>query len=184
MVTLPCDENTIILSSPQRFFLDKNMENPTSFMVTQNDTTSYNYGKRGIVKVTLVECANNNVTDRIDLGICDYIDNDMVKTDNADNVFVSKSVIKYDTKVIKSGGDSQKFIGKFFDDNGIEVVDILPKWEIICDFIDALTIEESENQIVIGIDNDHYVDEEFKLILSDDNGDYSSTLIVRIESLL
>lgn len=184
MITLPCDENTVILSSPQRFFLDKNKENPTSFMVTQNDNTSYNYGKKGIVKITLLECANNSATDRIDLGICDYIDKETVKTDNSDDVFVSKSVISYDTKTIKSGGDSQKFIGKFFDDNGTEVADVLPKWEIICDFKDALMIEESGNQIVIGIDNDYYVDEEFKLILSDGNGDYSSTLIIRIESLL
>ena len=29
MITLPCDENTVVLSSPQRFFLDKNVVNPT-----------------------------------------------------------------------------------------------------------------------------------------------------------
>ena len=184
MITLPCDENTICLGSPQRFFLDKNMENPTSFIVTQNDNTSYNYGKKGIVKITLLECANNSATDRIDLGICDYIDKEMVKTDNSEDVFVSKSVISYDTKIIKSGGDSQRFVGKFFDDDGIEVVDILPKWEIVCDFKDELIIDKSGNQIVIGIDDDSYVDEEFKLILSDANGDYSSALIIRIESLL
>lgn len=184
MITLPCDENTVVLSSPQRFFLDKNPINPTSFVVTQNDTTSYNYGKKGLVKVTLYECATNSVTDRIDLGICDYIDKNDIKTDNADNVFVSKSVISYNTTIIKSGGDSQIFIGKFFDNNGKEVADIIPKWEIICDFKDALEVKESENQISIGIDNDDYVDEEFKLILSDNNGDYSSTLIVQVESLL
>lgn len=184
MITLPCDENTVVLSSPQRFFLDKNPDNPTSFIVTQNDTTSYNYGKKGLVKVTLYECATNSATDRIDLGICDYIDKNDIKTDNANNVFVSKSVISYNTTVIKSGGDSQLFIGKFFDNNGKEVADIIPKWEIICGFKDALEIKESENQISIGIDNDDYIDEEFKLVLSDSNGNYSSTLIIQVESLL
>ena len=154
MITLPCDENTVILSSPQRFFLDKNTVNPTSFIVTQNDTTSYNYGKKGLVKVTLYECATNNASDRIDLGICDYIDKETVKTNNANDVFVSKSVISYDTLVIKSGGDSQVFIGKFFDNNGNEVTDIIPKWNIICDFKDVLEIDKSGNQISIGIDND------------------------------
>ena len=95
-----------------------------------------------------------------------------------------KVVISYSTKIIKSGGDSQKFIGKFFDGDGNEIADILPKWEIVCDFKDILEIEESDNQIIIGIDDDCYVDEEFKLILSDGNGDYSSALIIRIESLL
>lgn len=183
-ITLPCDENTVSLSSPQRFFLDKNTKNPTSFIVTQNDTTSYNYGKKGIVKVTLMECASNSKTDRIDLGICDYFDKDMIKTDNSDNVFVSKSVISYDVTTIKSGGDFQTFTGKFFDDNGNEITTIAPKWTIVCGFANALEIEESGNQIKIGIDNDYYVDEEFKLILSDSHGDYSSSLIVRIESLL
>ena len=184
MITLPCDENTVVLNSPQRFFLDKNLINPTSFIVTQNDTTSYNYGKKGLVKVTLMECASNNDTDRIDLGICDYIDKDEIKTDNANNVFISKSVISYNTSIIKSGGDSQVFTGKFFDNNGNEIAEIIPKWEIICDFKDALEIIESGNEIIIGIDNDDYVDDRFRLILSDDNGNYSSALIVKIESLL
>ena len=184
MITLPCDENTVTLSSPQRFFLDKNTVNPTSFIVTQNDTTSYNYGKKGLVRVTLYECANNNATDRIDLGICDYIDVNDIKTDNANNSFVSKSVISYDTTVIKSGGDAQIFIGNFFDNNGREVTGIFPKWDVICDFKDKLEIEESNNQISIGIDNDDYVDESFRLVLSDNDNNYSSSLIIKIESLL
>lgn len=184
MITLPCDENTVILSSPQRFFLDKNTENPTSFIVTQNDTTSYNYGKKGLVKVTLFECASNNDTDRFDLGICDYIDKNDIKTDNANNVFVSKSVISYNTTTIKSGGDAQVFTGKFFDNNGNEITNIIPKWEIIYDFKNYLEIIESGNQITIGIDNDDRIDEEFKLVLSDNNGNYSSSLIIQIESLL
>lgn len=184
MITLPSDENTISLRTPQRFFLDKNMDNPTVFIVTQNDTTSFNYGDKGLVKVTLYEDVFNSSTDRLDLGVCDYIDKDKIKTDNSDDVFISKSVISYNTAIIKSGGNSQIFVGKFFDNEGNEVVDIIPKWEIICDFKNALEVEEFNNQIKIGIDNDDYVDEEFKLILSDDNGDYSSTLIIKIESLL
>ena len=184
MITVPCDKNTVILSSPQRFFLDKNTENPTSFIVTQNDTTSHNYGKKGLVKVTVMECASNNATDRIDLGICDYIDKELVKTDNSNNVFISKSVISYNTTVIKSGGDLQLFTGKFFDNNGKEVINIIPKWNVVCDFKNALEIYESDNGISIGIDNDNFIDEEFKLILSDVDGNYSSSLIIRIESLL
>lgn len=184
MITLPCDENTVILSSPQRFFLDKNKINPTSFIVTQNDTTSYNIGKKGIVKVTLYECEKNNEKDRIDLGICDYIDKNSLLTDNSDDVLINKSVIKYTTNVIKSGGDKQIFIGKFYDNNGNEVKNISVKWDIICDFKNNLEVNQSDNQIQIGIDDDNYVDEEFKLILSDNDGNYNSSLIIRIESLL
>lgn len=188
MLTLPCDENTIELSSPQRFYLDKATINPTSFIVTQNDTTSYNYGKKGIVRVTVYESQNNSATDRPDLGLCDYIDI------NANNIIedicccrASKAVIEHSTAIIKSGGDLQKFTGKFYDENDNEVTDIVPHWTIICDFSDRLIIEEIDNSLSIGIDDDEFIDEEFKLILSDGNDKsniLSSTLVIKIESLL
>lgn len=184
MLTLPCDENTVVLNTPQRFYLDKNKNNPTSYIVTQNDTTSYNYGKKGLVKVTVMEYPNNHDTDRIDLGICDFIDEKDLQIDNSSNCYISKSVISHDTCSIKSGGNSQVFIGKFYDDLENEIMDIIPKWNIICDFVDELEVNESNNQISIGIDNDNYIDEEFKLVLSDEDGKYSSSLIITIDSLL
>ena len=184
IITLPCDENTVVLSNPQRFFLDKNSISPTSFIVTQNDSTSYNYGKKGLVKLTVTEYAKDNKTDRIDLGICDYIEKDNAEIDDSNNDIFSKSIISYTTTIIKSGGDSQIFTGKFYDDKGLEITNVDLKWEIICDFKNQLEIEEFDNQIKIGIDNDDYIDEEFKLVLSDINGHYSSTLIIQIQSLL
>lgn len=184
MITLPCDENTVILSSPKRFILDKNKENPTVFVVTQNDTTSYSYGKKGLVKITLFEHVLNPETDRIDLGICDYIDFRDNKKDNSTPVSVAKSIISYDTTIIKSGGDSQIFVGSFYDEVGVKVNKVIPKWDIICDFYDQLIIETTDNQIKIGIDNDNYIDERFKLVLSDSDGNYRSDLIIKVESLL
>lgn len=184
MVTLPCDENTVVLSTPQRFYLDKNKDNPTSYIVTQNDTTSYNYGKKGLVKVTLYEYPNNSATDRPDLGICDYINTD---ADEACCCKVSKAVIDCDTRVIKSGGDSQVFIGRFFDDKGNEITDIVPHWDIICNFADKLQRKEFDNCISIGIDDDLYIDEEFKLICSEGNDESMvspATLIIKVKSLL
>ena len=188
MLTLPCDENTVELSSPQRFYLDKATTNPTTFIVTQNDTTSYNYGKKGIVKVTVYEYPNNVATDRPDLGICDYIDlNVSCSIEDVCCCKVSKAIIEYDTTVIKSGGDSQVFIGKFYDKNGNEVEGIVPHWTIVPDFSNVLQIKEISNSLSIGIDNDSYIDEEFKLICSDGNSEseiLSDALIIKIESLL
>ena len=192
MITLPCDENTVELSTPQRFYLDKATTNPTSFIVTQNDTTSYNYGKKGLVKVTVFEYPNNSDTDRPDLGICDYIDMS-AGSENAGTTVketccrVSKAVIEYNTTIIKSGGDSQVFIGKFYDDKGNEVTNMIPHWTIVCDFSDKLQVKEFDNCLSIGIDDDSYIDEEFKLVCSDGNDEssiLSSTLLIKIESLL
>jgi hypothetical protein len=185
MLTLPSDENTVALNTPQRFYLDKNTDNPTSFIVTQNDTTSHNYGKKGLVKLTVYEYPNNTETDRPDLGICDYIDVNIEK--DICCCKASKAVIEHQTTVIKSGGDSQMFIGKFYDKNGCEVTDVVPHWTIICDFANKLQTKEFDNCLSIGIDDDSYIDEEFKLICSDENNEsdtLSDTLIIKIESLL
>lgn len=192
MLTLPCDENTVELSTPQRFYLDKAKNNPTTFIVTQNDTTSHNYGKKGLVKLTVFEHASNPETDKPDLGICDYIDM-TVGSKNAgttvkeDCFRALKAVIEYDTNVIKSGGDSKTFIGKFYDDMGNEVTNIVPYWDIVCDFSDKLMEERFDGGISIGIDDDDYIGEEFKIILSDSNNESDilpSTLLVKVESLL
>lgn len=180
MITLPADENTVALSSPQRFFLDKNKENPTSFIVTQNDNTSYNYGK-GLVKLTVYECASNKDTDRIDIGICDYFEINNEST--AENENIVNAVIKYETNIIKSGGDAKRFIAKFYDKDNNELFDVVPVWNIICDFKNELEVIQSDNDILISIDNDKYIDEEFKLILSDKNNLYLSSIIIKIDSL-
>lgn len=192
MLTLPCDENTVELSTPQRFYLDKATVNPTTFIVTQNDTTSYNYGKKGLVKVTVYEHPNNFETDRPDLGICDYIDMRAGSKDAGATVKetccrASKAVIEYDTNVIKSGGDSQVFVGKFYDDMGNEVADLSAHWTVVCDFSDKLIVKETDDGLSIGIDDDDYIDEEFKIICSDGNKEsdiISTELIVKVESLL
>lgn len=192
MLTLPCDENTVELSTPQRFYLDKAINNPTSFIVTQNDTTSYNYGKKGLVKVTVYAHPANPETDRPDLGICDYIDMSAGSKEAGTTIEkyyckASKSVIEYNTTVIKSGGDSQVFVGKFYDDMENEITGIVPHWTVVCDFSDKLIWEEFGNSVSIGIDDDDYIDREFKIICSDENSESKitpSTLLVKIESLL
>lgn len=184
MITLPSDENTVELCSPQRFYLDKSINNPTSFIVTQNDTTSHNYGKKGLVKLTVYEYPNNPDTDRPDLGICDYIDLDSLNTECCCKK--PKAIINYNTSIIKSGGDSQTFVGKFYDKYEKEVEDVVPHWTIICDFSDKLQVKEFDNCISIGIDDDSYIDEEFKIICSymDNEEVVSDTLIIKVESLL
>lgn len=184
MATLPYDENTIAIKSPQRFFLDRDTETPTSFIVTQNDNTSMFFGKKGLIKITMLECERNNDTDRPDLGICDYFEKDELKTNNDDKKKVVKSVISYKTTTIKSGGSKQKFVGTFVDKNGEEIDGVSTNWEIICDFADSLIVNEEGNSLTISVDDDSLIDEEFKLVLSDESGNYKSSIIIQIGSLL
>lgn len=204
MITLPSDENTIELCSPQRFYLDKATNNPSTYIVTQNDTTSHNYGKKGLVKLTVFAHPSNPETDNPKLGICDYIDMSAGSTHagttvekcpvNEQSCRISRAVIEYDTNIIKSGGDSKVFIGKFYDDKGKEIKGVVPSWTIVSDFDDndafreKLQLKEfNDNCLSIGIDDDLYIDEDFKLVCSsedDNSGIISSTLVIEIESLL
>lgn len=76
------------------------------------------------------------------------------------------------------------FVGKFYDNQKNEITNVKCKWEIVCDFLDALIIKERGNNISISIDNDNYIDEDFKLILSDMNGNNQSSIVISVESLL
>lgn len=190
ILMLPYDENTVVLKTPQRFFLDKNYDVPTVFVVTQNDTTSYNFGKKGIVRLTVMEDAYNVDKDRIDLGICDYREPSNGIIDTADTSIAPlsstlyKSTISFNTDVLKSGGSPQVFTAKFLDENGNELVDISPSWKIVSDFNDSLQVVEHDNSIEISIDDDSCIDEEFKIVLSDLEGNAPSSLIVKVRSLL
>lgn len=193
MIKLPCDENTVCIRTPQRFMLDKNFDDPITYQVTQNDTTTYNICGKGIVLVTVLETPINRETDNIELGICDYriVENDTDDTtDNSgdetpetgDNN-ITKSVIKYSTKVIKSGGNAKTFTASFIDEEDNEV-EVTPKWSIVYEYADRLNTKIVGNSIKISVDDDSLVDDDFKLVLTDENGDYESSIIITIKSLL
>ena len=185
IIILPYDENTIKLRSPQRFILDKDTVNPVTYIVTQNDNTSGNFGTKGLIKLTVFEHPLNRDTDRLDLGICDYIEKTNNTSDDSSNSNenINANII-YSSLRIKSGGDTQIYIGKFYDNDGNEIANMNGKWSIICDFDKELEVNESGNQISIAVDNDDYIDEEFKLIFSDENNINQSYIIIKIDSLL
>lgn len=181
-ILLPYDENTVILNTPQRFFLDRNTEKPVSFIITQNDTTSMFYGKKGIVRLTVVEYAGDTDKDRPDLELCDYF-NPVITSTDIDKEKEINAMISFDSTVIKSGGNEQVFIGKFIDSDGNEIDGILANWDIVSGFTDRLEVSRSDNQIKISVDDDSLIDEEFKLILSDETGEHTASLVIKIESL-
>lgn len=80
MLKMQCNDDTIILDSPMRFAIDKNIKKPTCYKVTQNDNTAYNYGK-GLCCVTVTETPLNTESDKLitlddgtQVWICDYVE--------------------------------------------------------------------------------------------------------------
>ena len=80
MLKMQCNDDTIILDSPMRFAIDKNIKKPTCYKVTQNDNSAYNYGK-GLCCVTVTETPLNTESDKLitlddgtHVWICDYVE--------------------------------------------------------------------------------------------------------------
>ena len=163
---------------------DKNIQKPTTYIVTQNDTTSLNFGTKGLIRLTLAEYEFNTEKDRIDLGICDYFDYDVGNNDNTESIEEMKTIIYYDTLIIKSGGNAQTYIAKTVNNSGDEITGSHIIWSIVCDFAEKLKTKINDNQISIAIDNDDYIDEEFKLICNDEDNNCTSEIIITIDSLL
>ena len=113
------------------------------------------------------------------------VDTDLSGTSS--NPVQNKAIVEALSKQITSpteGRVGQLLAVESVDENNNDVLDLIPKWDVICDFKNELEINEDGNTITLSIDNDDYIDEDLKVIFSDENDNYSSTLIITIESLL
>lgn len=104
LITITADENTVILDHGKRFFSDKNKINPTVYKLTQNDTTSMNYGDKGVLKVTVTEDEYNPKTDSVEEWLCDYFISP-IESDLTEKIEIDYSGLPQ----IRSGGNSKTF---------------------------------------------------------------------------
>ncbi|MGP1411684.1 MAG: hypothetical protein ACTTKD_07605 [Peptoanaerobacter stomatis] len=106
-VEVPANEHTIYIDTDMRFFLDKNLVNPSVYEVTQVDHYTYNYQGKGLCHISMSEDKYNPEKDNKELLLPDYwVDKknnisvfDVKKEDNANNdnfaiLFNGKAEIK------------------------------------------------------------------------------------------
>ncbi len=138
MLKMQYNDDTIILDSPQRFCIDRNLKKPTCYKITQNDNTSYNYGK-GLCCVTVMETQLNLETDKLitledgkQVWVCDYKEINTPAIPSPPNEMgVLKANISFTGKQeLKIGGSTKTLTGSFEDSNGNTITDI-GIWEII-----------------------------------------------------
>lgn len=73
LIYIPYNEETIKINHGKRFLIDRNLETPTAFEVTQVDAISNNYNDDlGILRLTVVENQYNSQTDNKELMVADY----------------------------------------------------------------------------------------------------------------
>ena len=192
MLKMPYNEDTIMFDSPQRFCIDRNLKKPTCYKVTQNDNTSYNYGK-GLCCVTVTETQLNPNRDKLitledgkQVWICDYIkisdDNTNIPTvppENPDEMT--------DLRVTISGSTSLKltvpriYTAIITNTDGKEVDwDNTYSWNVVSDF----EVEQSIDGKIIElyVEDEDLIDEKFKLQVLI-NGIVNSEAVITIASV-
>ena len=138
MLKMQCNDDTVLLDSPQKFAIDKNIKKPTCYKVTQNDNTSYNYGK-GLCCITVSETQLKQETDKLitledgtQVWVCDYIETSSPTppTSNPDETAdLSAEITFKGTQELKIGGNTKTLTGYFIDKDGNTTSDI-GKWEV------------------------------------------------------
>lgn len=74
-IKLPFDENTVLLDTDDRFFIDDlSVKIPKVFAISNPNRTEFKFGSKGLIQLTIKQNAYNAATDRIDLGVCDYVE--------------------------------------------------------------------------------------------------------------
>ena len=135
MLKMQCNDDTILLDSPQKFAIDKNIKKPTCYKVTQNDNTSYNYGK-GLCCITVSETQLNQETDKLitledgtQVWVCDYIETPTPPSEPStpDETADLFKISHRGNASIIVGGNYKKF---YLTDNNGEVINSPVSWSI------------------------------------------------------
>lgn len=124
IVLLPFDKNTILLQNSHdktwRFFLDNHPTTPRVYELNFADTTS----RPGLIELYCSETQSYHVTDRVDLGICDYFESIPIAPPPTGNKYITIST----SGKLVIGGSQRTFTATLFD-NDVEQ-SFNPTWVI------------------------------------------------------
>lgn len=185
MLKIQCNDDTILLDSPQKFAIDKNTKKPTCYKVTQNDNTSYNYGK-GLCCITVSETQLNQETDKLitledgtQVWVCGYVETSIPtqpQPSTPDETTILSATITGNTNL--KNGFSRTYTATISDadSNVIEWDDSLYGWNVVSDF--AVEQNVTGNKIKLFVDDESLIGGSFllQIIKLDDN-----TVVSQIE---
>lgn len=127
LITLPYDQNTILLRNGDRFFIDRHPTEPKSYKIISVDTTSKNYGNKGLIELTLEETPiqlTGERPDRVDLGVCNYFE---ATTPPPSNNGYASLACSNPSNEITLGGSARTFTFNLQDENGLSI-SFVPVW--------------------------------------------------------
>lgn len=166
MSWLSLDDVTVELQRDKRMFIDFSKKHPDVYIITSMSKVPYSYNEMRIMRITFTEHEFNPQTDRIDLMLCDYIENIPQPTSPIEISYSGKPEIRIGRK-------------KTFnvDTDGIITFSLLVS-EQCRDYIELMPIDNNSCQVSV-LSNVNIVGSSFKLIAS--NGSQSSELLINVK---
>ena len=164
------NEDTCKLDRGQKFFIDENMESPTTYELTRIDTALYTYMGKGFISMIVTECAYTPSENDLKYGVCNYKEVDTStlpsEPENPDETTVLSCIISGNQNL--KVGFSRTYAATITDVGGNEVVwDDTYSWNVIssCD----VKYDISNNKIKLSVEDEDFIDEVILLqIIKDD----------------
>lgn len=182
MVAIPDDDESLLIEDGCRFIIDKRClvyektigddvmcdthYKLISYQLTRSDSVIYNYGDSGHSGfiATQDEQHDEDGFYRVDGKGYWLCQSPTPGTDKKPLLFCD---IICESDIIYNGLEPAIFSAEFHDSNG-NVVDIEPKWEIVCDFTDKLEVTFVDNFVSISVNDAKLINKSFELFLSGD----------------
>lgn len=166
MSWLSLDDVTVELQRDKRMFIDFSKKHPDVYIITSMSKVPYSYNEMRIMRITFTEHEFNPQTDRIDLMLCDYIENIPQPTAPIEISYSGKPEIRI--------GRTKTF--------NVDTEDIITFSLLVSeqcrDYIELMPIDNNSCQVSV-LSNVNIVGSSFKLIAN--NGSQSSELLINVK---
>lgn len=165
MLKMCCTEDTVLFDSPMRIIIDKNINKPTCYKVTQNDNTAYNYGK-GLCCITVTETQLSvndkliTLSDGSQVWICDYHSPAPSPEPPAPDETTDLSAVITGGNTLRCGR-AKTWTVTFTDRSGNEANDCDFRWNIVNDH--NITQNINGQKIQLKVDDEQLIDCSFIL---------------------
>ena len=165
-IIVPVDSETIKLkkSMGKKFFIDGNIEDPTTYELTGTGNVTDTYNGHGITSWIAKECAYSPSSNDLKYGVCDYREYGSfdINAKETESVLFDLSVKITGNKNLKLGTKRNYTATiKDSDGNAIEWNNELYKWRVLSDFSIEHTI--NNNKLSLIVEDDELIGSSFTL---------------------
>lgn len=186
-VQIPYDSETALFDNGKRFMLEIIDGDPKTYRITSVDISTNRYQMHGAIQGFIVlqieQDQYNELTDNVELMVCDYID----PNDDIIDTVLECNILYTGSAELKLGGQPKKFSAEFLDENG-QGVALTPVWEVqtLDEFRQYLTVEDKNGVLYVSVSSDGVIMETsvVKIVLSSEDGTYKDELSCKVVALI